>query len=215
MINLKETWVDNAYDLSSHEYYNIVGRIPVDFLNAKGRTLFRPRMPLKPEWKRKLPSAFPVQLKYLYDIAVQDLANQEMNADHYYLYALYQTGEVLPQNCLRADFWHFDLMRNLRANVPADRMSFSIGYSVMNALPTLFAKNLRSFGPSLPARATIENEEIHQDMGEWLAKNGQVKSPKAGDVVRYDSMTLHRGRPNASRTPIQRIFMNLSFTRHI
>ena len=216
-VNLRELWVDNDYDLSRHSHCKSVGKISVEALNQEVETdlLIRPRRPVNLSQGKTLPASLPAPLHELFNIACRDLRQNGLNHADYSVYPLYQTGMVDPDDCLRAGFWHFDLMRNLRLPVPEGKMAFSLGYSVTNTLPTIFATQIKdSGGASLPARDTIENEKLHNEFGERALCHKMVTSPLPGEVIRYDSMTLHRGRPNTGNSPVHRVFMNLSFCRN-
>jgi len=211
---LKELWVENNYDLTQPPHYETVGKMRPNSLAAHfPRTiLFRPRIPLTPQKNRTLPKHLPLPVKNLYKLASHDMRCIGIDPDECGLYILYQTGIVLPESCLRADFWHFDLMRNLRRKRKAGEMAVSIGYSVCNILPTTYAtKLLSSDNCPLHARKTISNVNLHHTLGETALRNGHVVWPEPGDIVRYDSLVLHRGTPNLTGRPGHRVFVNLSF----
>lgn len=215
-INLKELWVDESYDLSTHRNYKVIDSIAENYFENKipKTTLIRPRNPIPSGKNRKLHPDSPLILKRLFNVAYHDMHRLGLNPNDYKLYPLFQSGWVKPSKCLRAGFWHFDLMRNLKLPVPKGKMAFSIGYSVMNTLPTMFVNDLReSHSKALPARKTIENETNQLRLGEIAQNFNRISSPFKGEVVRYDSMTLHRGRPNTSNEAIYRVFANLSFTK--
>jgi len=216
MIQQRELFVDNNYDLSTHKNCSVIGSLPLGAFENRtpATTLIRPRTPLAEENNRQLSSHLPRTLRALFNAACDDMRAQGLNPDEYKLYPLFQSGWVEPDKCLRAGFWHFDLMRNMRLPVPDGKMAFSIGYSVMNSLPTMFVNHLRHPNDMpLPARATIENEQSHVRLGKNAQDFNNIVSPSAGEIVRYDSMTLHRGRPNTGNKAVYRVFANLSFSR--
>lgn len=211
---LQELWVNNTYDLTQPPQYEIIGKMRVGSLAAHfpETILFRPRTPLPPQNNRTLPEHLPRPLHDLYALASNDMHDIGLNPDKCGLYVLYQTGMVFPGDCLRADFWHFDLMRNLRRRRNRGEMAVSIGYSVSDILTTTYVTKLLSKNDApLPARKTISNVNLHHQLGETAFKNGHVIKPEPSDVVRYDSLVLHRGTANLTDHPIHRVFMNLSF----
>ena len=211
---LKELWVENTYNLAETPQYEVIGKITTDSLKQHfpETVLFRPHDPLPPQQGRQLAENLPLPLRKLYKKASKNMREIGINPDECSLYILYQTGIVPPQNCLRADFWHFDLMRNLRMRRKEGEMAVSIGYSISNILPTIYVTKIPSQDNELVlARETVAKTDIHHTLGEMAFQKGDVISSEPGEIVRYDSLVLHRGRPNLTDQSIHRVFMNLTF----
>jgi hypothetical protein len=211
--NLIALWADNNLDLTQHRHCVVVGEIAKEIINKNldGEYLHRPRCSLPPQAGRELPTNAPPGLQALYAIAKNDICGLGFNPDHLYLYTLFQSGVVVPGQVLREGQWHFDLMRNLRDKSHQGKTPVVIGYGVSTILPTVYTTGLLAAG-SLPAHATIENMQIHHTLGEGAEKAGLIFQARPGQVVRYDSMVLHRGEPNRTSTPLHRVFMNVSFS---
>ncbi len=215
MKKLTEFWVNDQFDLRTHAFCTVAGSISLDSLKTgiDGDYHHRPREPIAPEKGRMLPPNAPAGLKALYNLAAGNIRSLGVDPDGFYLYTLVHAGMVEPESCLRAGFWHFDLIRNLRAASPENSLPVSIGYSVSTCLPTRYITRLTTpENMPLPARKTVGNDRIWDELGETALKSGLTFQPEPGQVVRYDTLTLHRGETNTGTRPVHRIFMHIAFS---
>ena len=207
--------VDENADIAVSAACAVVGHVPLRVL-TRGLSVsahHRPRAPYPPAPGRRLPDDAPAGLTALYNIAARDMRRLGHDPDRFYLYTLYHAGPVAPGDALRAGFWHFDLRRLLRERGPGGTIPVAIGYGVSSDFPTIYATRLAvPDGGALPARATIEDEAAHDRLGAIAAAAGFTFQPQPGDVVRYDTLVLHRGAPNRHAAPRHRVFMHVAFS---
>ena len=202
--------VPNDYDLSRPANCVPIGELDINMFTQKPRqeTHSRPRMPLPPK-TTALPPDCPTGLKALYALAAQDLRLNNYDPGDFYVYLLCHSSIVPPGRALREPQWHFDLMRNLRAAAPAGHLRVSFGYAVSNILTTEYAKTLLApDGGTLPARQTISDLSLHQELGQTAPATFR---PEPGQVMRYDTLTLHRGTANSGDTHLARTFLHIGF----
>ena len=205
--------VPNDYDLRMHHNLSIAGTIDVKLLNAGSdeSLLYRPRDAAKPHTHVEALNDAPESLAQLYNIAAKDMRKQGIEPNALNMHLLYQSGDVEPQKSLRAGFWHFDLTRLLRSDAPKNHMPLCIGYAVSSVLPTIYLSRLIS-DDVLPARETISNEDHNDALAADALLNGYIFRPQAGEVVRYDNLTMHRGAPNDGAKKLHRVFMHIGFS---
>jgi hypothetical protein len=214
--NHKYLWVENNFEISAYSHSDVVGNIRSDNLTdgLNETCLECPRHPLPPQTGRKLPADKPSGLKKLYELAKADICSLGFDPDALYLYTLYQSGWVMPGEFLRSrrgHQWHFDFTRNLCRVASGGQFPVVIEYSVSTDLPTVFTTAL-PVSINLPVQKAIEDTEHHAEWGECAEKAGMIFQPQIGQVVRYDSLVLHRGEPNRSLSLIHRVFMHAAFS---
>ncbi len=175
-------WVDNATDLTHLPPVTTLASLPPDLFSLSAW----PRPLLRPRRPlaagKALPKGLPPVLHELYRVAAQDLRAHGFVPEQLYVYVLYHADHVPCGSALREPQWHFDLSR-LQCVARGTQRPVAISYSVTNILPTEFA--------------------LSPDMV-WQAQ--------PYEVVRYDTLTLHRGQRNNSGAPVSRIFAHLAFS---
>lgn len=205
--------IPDHYDLRAHHNIAVVGNVNLPQLtqDLPESALYRPRQSNPPGTHKEALSNAPAGLKALYNIAAQDMRANGQDPNNFHMYILYQTGFVEPSDCLRAGFWHFDLMRFLRAKGHRNKMPVVLSYATSNCLPTIYLSRLKN-ETKLPARQTIANTKAHGKLASQTLLDGHIFIPKPGEVVRYDSLTMHRGAPNDHAKSLHRTFMHIAFS---
>jgi hypothetical protein len=214
MKNQPILWIDNLSDIGSEADCTVIGKVELNVLKREfhGLRHYQPKSPLAPDNERQLPAECPSSLKELYNIAARDLHQHGIDPNKLYVHLLYHSDWIEPDGFLRGSYWHFDFTRMLGLSVQSDRMPVALEYSVSTGPQTLFATQLNSPDSKLPARDTISNGNKHELLGEAAKNAGSIWQPSEGQIVRYNSLTLHTGQRNSDTQRIPRVFVHVAFS---
>lgn len=206
-------WIQDDADLRGYSNIEVVGHLCAAFgqNNQTKASLYCPKAPYAPGQHAQAIQKAPLELKALYNVAAKDMRAMGAEPDDLYMYLLHHTGQLEPDEILRASFWHFDLTRLLDSSSAGGDIPIAVNYAVSSALPTIYLTRLDSDAP-LPARSTLSNKEQWDSLAVESLMGGHIYIPQSCEIVRYDNLTMHRGAPNDTGENVQRTFMHIAFS---